>query len=52
VNCVIWKDDHLYFACDAGNLECWVPLGQFRDGKESSGMDSVGTPLMAHANNE
>lgn len=34
VNCVAWKDEHLYFACDGGNLECWVRMGVCRDGRE------------------
>jgi hypothetical protein len=25
INCVLWKEEHLFFACDAGNLEHWVP---------------------------
>ena len=43
VNCVAWKDEHLYFACDGGNLECWVHMGLFRAGREWSkaGMGSM-----------
>lgn len=26
VNCVLWKKEELFFACDAGNLEHFVPV--------------------------
>lgn len=37
VNCVAWRDEHLYFACDGGNLECWVILKVARGGRASRG---------------
>lgn len=35
VNCVAWKDEQLYFACDGGSLECWVPIALSRHRTQS-----------------